>query len=234
MVRKILTTAALLLSTVSYSKTVLDISKSPRVDIIGVVNMGILSSAEQLLKLAKDHKNITVLVNSPGGSVDAGNLFIQAMEQVRSRGVQLDCVSGVLAASMGFQILAHCDNIFTLRDTLLLFHPIRISGNMTLTASQMEYYSSQINVAEKRMNKDLQDKFKFKSDFFTYHYNLETLHSATELAQHTSVITIVDDIIGADKVLYQYRKPSLLDFLGMSYISPSVLRLIQTLNKEDN
>lgn len=228
---KILLAAALLTGTYLPANT-LDLSNiKSKIEIIGGVNMGIVSEAQKLLSLPADTKEVAILVNSPGGSVDAGQLFIQAIKQLRSRGVKVICVSGVLAASMGFQILAHCSTINVLPSTLLLFHPVRISGQAGFTADMLDYYSTQIKLIEAEMVKDLRARFKFSDSYFSLHFQMETLHSATELAKKTNQIRIYTDIKGFDRSLYTFRRPSIFDLFrgnkGIQYTMPDdMLKLL--------
>lgn len=208
-----------------FARTI-DLSSLPYINIIGVVNMDIVKEAQGLLAEGSKFKEIAILVNSPGGSVDAGQLFTQAMEQLKSRGTKITCVSGVLAASMGFQILAHCDRVIALPSTLLLFHPVRISSNEGMTSEMLAYYKQQMDLVEPVLNKDLQKKFKFPKEYFSYHYRAETLHAASELAKVTDAIEIYNDVKGFDEMLYTYKKPSLFDLFGgktwtkIMYIAP--------------
>jgi ATP-dependent protease ClpP protease subunit len=233
MLKKFLTflTVAITLTSPITAKTI-DLSGKPFLPIIGVVNMGIIEDAQTLLAEGTKLKEVVILVNSPGGSVDAGQLFVQAMEQLKSRGVKLICVSGVLAASMGFQILAHCDRILVLPSTLLLFHPVRISTSQGLTSDMLAYVKEQMDLIEPKLNSDLQKKFKFPKKYFDFHYRAETLHSASELAKYTDALEVYTDIKGlgsTDELLYTYRKPSFMDMFGgstwagLTYIAPQVV-----------
>lgn len=218
------------------AKTI-DLSGKPFLPIIGVVNMGIVKDAQVLLAEGTKLEEVVILVNSPGGSVDAGQLFVQAMEQLRSRKIKLTCVSGVLAASMGFQILAHCDRILVLPSTLLLFHPVRISSSEGLTSDMLQYFKEQMDLIEPGLNADLQKKFKFPKKYFDFHYRAETLHSAAELSKYTNALEVYTDIKGlgsTDELLYTYRQPSIMDLFGgttwagLTHIAPeSVLKLFK-------
>lgn len=227
------TAMALLVTSCGLAARSVDFTDMPKLTVIGEVNMSIVEQAQVLLNAGSKEKEVVILVNSPGGSVDAGQLFIQSMEQLRLRGIKINCVSGVLAASMGFQILAHCDKIYALPNTLLLFHPVRIYSGEGLTVDMLAYLQQQMVLTETQMNIDLQAKFKFNKEFFRYHYRNETLHSARDLAQHTSVITLVDDVKGFDPLLYTWRQFSIMDLLGgkgagILYVAPqSVLDMFK-------
>lgn len=210
----------------AYAETV-TVDNKRLVEVIGVVDSGIISEATRMLSMAapttKNKKDIWLLVNSPGGMVDPGLVFINSMEIARKRGYKLRCTVGVLAASMAFQILSHCDSIYALPNSKLLFHPVRIQG--TFTKDQLAYYLDSIISIEQDMNKQLLDYFKFDKTLFNYHYQMETLWESYQLAEHTDKITIVEDIQGTDK-LFTYQKPRGFFFQinqGIVYIMPSYL-----------
>lgn len=69
---------------------------------------------------------ITMIINSPGGSVRAGFQFISIMKEVKSRGIRIDCVVPSLAASMAFHFLMHCDTRSVLAESGLLWHRARV------------------------------------------------------------------------------------------------------------
>ncbi len=70
-------------------------------------------------------KNVTLRIDSPGGSIFAGNRFIKAMEDVKkTNGITVMCVVDGMAYSMGAVILESplCDRrLATVRSTIL-FH----------------------------------------------------------------------------------------------------------------
>lgn len=63
-------------------------------------------------------KSVTIYLDSPGGSVIAGNSMIEAM---RSSGKTTNCVAK-FAASMAFGILQACDNRYLTRDGIIMQH----------------------------------------------------------------------------------------------------------------
>jgi len=67
-----------------------------------------------------------IILNSPGGSVTTGFLFINKMEELRARGMRLRCFVPTVAASMAFQILLHCDEKYTLDRAFVLWHRVRV------------------------------------------------------------------------------------------------------------
>lgn len=221
---KLLLLLGMLLTAEAYSKSV-TLNKERTVEVIGVVDTEIINQASKLLELVPEsegtRKPVWLLVNSPGGMVDPGLIFINAMEIAKKRGYKLKCAVGVLAASMAFQILAHCNKIYSLPNAKLLFHPVRIGG--TFTKEQLEYYLNSIKDIEDKMNTRLLRYFKFNEEMFYYNYHYETMWEANRLAEETRKIIIVDDIKGTKK-LFKYQRPRFFFFMttGIKYIMPNV------------
>lgn len=95
--------------------------------ISGVVGGGMLRASSILLGMAdKSSEDIVLILDSPGGSVDAGYWFVNHMQEVQARGIHISCVVGSEAASMAFQILLHCNSRFGLPTSMLLFHGARV------------------------------------------------------------------------------------------------------------
>jgi ATP-dependent protease ClpP protease subunit len=209
----------------SYSKT-FTADPARTLSIIGPIESGILTEAERLLSLSpvtsEKKQPITILVNSPGGRVDTGMFFINQMQISQKRGYVLNCVSGFMAASMGFQILAHCDNVYTLKFTKLLFHPPAYMTSQALNLRDLEYLLGEIKHTEHDLRQELLEKFRFPIGMFDYHFNRETMWEAYRLATYTKKIQIVSDVYGIDDILIKRQKPiSILDLLRQ--INPSRL-----------
>jgi len=151
--------------------------------------------ASALEDLVVTPEPVYLVINSPGGSVYGGLLFINAMLTARERGITVVCVVPNAAASMAFNILTFCDERYTLRYTLLLFHPITSDG--AETAVEHQYIADAIRSVEQLMLRQLLMTMGMQPEQFLYHYKWGTLWTAEELAAVTSgFITIVDDIQG--------------------------------------
>ena len=97
--------------------TNVELNKSNSVSIEGGISGSLASDfIENLLKL--EDKKITVYINSPGGSIIAGNEMISAM---KSSGKHITCVAK-FAASMAFIIFQECDTRLVTRDGILMQH----------------------------------------------------------------------------------------------------------------
>jgi ATP-dependent protease ClpP protease subunit len=165
----------------------------------GQVNSGILPIADKLMRLASKPKvkEIDIVVNSPGGSVYAGFLFINAMEVVRNRGITIRCFVPSLAASMAFQFLVHCDKRYALPYALLLWHPVRVSGLLQLTPDKALALAKDLRMIEQEVVPPLMDALDINPKEFWYHYKEETLWTAKTLAEYTKgYIKVVEDIEG--------------------------------------
>ena len=74
----------------------LEIDPDRFIKLQGEVNEKTISVASEIEKLYSDNDdNIYLLLNSPGGSVLYGNLVIAAIEQAKSRGIEVICLSTI-------------------------------------------------------------------------------------------------------------------------------------------
>lgn len=144
---------------------------------------------------------IQLVINSPGGSVEAGMFIVSAVELAKARGFKIQCYVPGFAASMAFQILAHCDERYVLRNSYLLWHPVRASIRAALTATEAAILAGDLAETETMLIDDLRSRFKVSDEFFHRHYVAETLWNAERLAAQTGAwLKVVDDIPGVTRV----------------------------------
>jgi ATP-dependent Clp protease, protease subunit len=74
---------------------------------------------------SSDQAEIILYISSPGGSVLAGNNFIQFMNYLRQKGRRFTCVAD-FAASMAFSIFQECDNRYVTPSSILMQHQMSV------------------------------------------------------------------------------------------------------------
>lgn len=67
-----------------------------------------------------------ILINSPGGQVDAGVRMIRLIELEKSQGVRVVCIVTGEASSMAFNILTHCDVRLATQRSYAVVHKIAV------------------------------------------------------------------------------------------------------------
>jgi len=112
----------------------------------GEIDGSLFGMAEELLEKAKDKKQFNLIISSPGGSIVAGMIFIEAMQRAQERGTKFVCIVDKMALSMGFVILAACDYRYIMETSLLLFHPARVEMRGYSTAKNMKTTAKQLNI----------------------------------------------------------------------------------------
>jgi ATP-dependent protease ClpP protease subunit len=140
---------------------------------------------------------IHLVINSPGGMVLVGFQIEQAMDVARSRGSKVVCTVGVMAASMAFQILSHCDERYAMKKTLLLFHPARVVVREPMTADQALMVGHELKKVDKKADKENIEMMGVKDPkWLEIHNRNETLWVAEDLVEETSKkwLKIVDEI----------------------------------------
>lgn len=200
-------TLAAMAGTVATAGTSPDINTKAAVYIEGEINGNILRRVDKLVKESSEHPldELQLVINSPGGNVTPGMVFIDALELLKIRGTKITCFVPLLAASMAFQILAHCDTRYALPGALLLWHPVRVMVFMAaLAPADTSALDEELQRIEKRLLEDLYPKMGgLDKQLFLHHYKAETLHVAPELNEMigSEWITIVDDMPGLSRLL---------------------------------
>lgn len=89
-----------------------------------------------------------VVIDSPGGSVAAGQEMIDAIDAEKDAGIKITCVVKEVAASMAFNLLTHCDVRIADAKAILLFHKIEIGGSIPgvrMTARNLRRIAEQLD-----------------------------------------------------------------------------------------
>ncbi len=164
-----------------------------------VADNGLLLAAQVIELAGKSRKPISLVINSPGGSIYMGLQLMSAISVVQQRGVRVRCFVPVLAASMAFQIMSVCDERYTLQYTLLLFHPARSVLMGAFTYDELEYQGAQLRDLDNKLKSDLARRLGMDRKVYDYHYEHETLWLASDLnAMAGGYFTIVEDFTGVD------------------------------------
>lgn len=127
---------------------------------------------------------ISILLDSPGGEVLSGQLFINEVESLKARGISIRCYVPGMAASMAFQILVHCSERYTLDRSFLLWHPVRASfgGGGALTAEEAAVISRDLAKLDHLTLRELDRTLGMSPQDIRYHFRYETLHVGENLA----------------------------------------------------
>lgn len=169
-------------------------SKKPTLAITGVIGNGnIIPVGKQMLDLSnKGTKEIQLVINSPGGSVTTGMIFLSFMDAAKANGTKITCFVPGIAASMAFQILLHCDERHTLNGSFLLWHRARVNmggGFMSpptpITAPMARQLANELqdldNALFAEVNKYLGTEISYSE--LSRHFEAETLHMGVVLHQ---------------------------------------------------
>ncbi len=194
--------AAFFMSAVAAAKPAVFVADKGRTLYLrGEVGGNALDMAAQVIGLAeKSKKPISIVINSPGGSIYVGLQLMSAIDVVQKRGVKVRCFVPVIAASMAFQILSVCDERYTLQYSLLLFHPARAPLMGSYTYDELEYQGAQLRQLDNKLKNDLAKRIGMPRKEFDYHYQHETLWLAPDLSARTDdFFTIVADFDGVER-----------------------------------
>ncbi len=154
----------------------------------GVIAKGnVLPLGEQLLAWSRTQpkRPVDVIIDSPGGDVVTGFLFVNQLEAVRQRGTPVRCFVPTIAASMAFQILLHCDERYTLDHAWLLWHGVRVFANGLVITEEA---AAQLQTELARLNGTILQELRntlgrdLSAAVIQYHFQAETLHVGRDLA----------------------------------------------------
>lgn len=176
--------AAMITSTIGTSspKEALTLSPERTIIINGVISDSMfMPTLDAMNKLAATGNTIDIILSSPGGSVIAGSLLIDRMEQLKLAGVNFRCVVRDVAASMAFQLLLHCNERYSTPHAFLLWHPVRIFMRGPLTADMAQTLLVQLGEADEMAIHDLRAYLPMPDSDLMWHFKNETLHQAFNL-----------------------------------------------------
>jgi len=127
--KNLLVILAALISTPGLSRSItVDPDAATTVEISGPIDFQLVAPlVDKIVSQASAGTEITLIINSPGGEVNAGLFLINAMKLSQARGAKLRCITTGLAASMALQVFSQCDSRFALPNSFMLYHPVRVN-----------------------------------------------------------------------------------------------------------
>lgn len=179
---------------VSHYAQALEVDASRAILIEGPIGNNLKGVTDAINNYAKQSKKpIDIILDSPGGAVVHGFLFINHMDKLKAEGIKFRCFVPGFAASMAFQILLQCNERYVLDRSFLLWHRVRINfGGMfgaPLTAPDALYFARELQKLDTFILKELYAELPGMSkSSIRYHFERETLHMGKDLAGLTRSI----------------------------------------------
>lgn len=195
----------MLLSQILLADVVVDPKKS--LIIAGpIVGESLVPLAREMLYRAQiGEKEIQLVIDSPGGEVGTGYMFIDALEAVKAYGVTVTCFVPHMAASMGYQIFMHCNKRYVLSHALLLWHHVRVDvfmamlGVKELLPLARDLAKIDAHILEELLAVMGED---MSTNNIKWYFDHETLHTGYDLASAVpNVMTAYSYIPGLLEVL---------------------------------
>ena len=153
--------------------------------------------AAAISKLAELEPEVTLVINSPGGSLLAMNQIVDSMEMAKLKGTKFRCLVLQEAASAAFHIFTHCSERFALASSLLLWHPVKVQVREALSPDKARYIASRLTTLEDELLEDVLDRMPIDYEQYMYHYQAETLWTAKQLlAEMPGWMELVDSLQG--------------------------------------
>ena len=142
-------------------------------------------------------RRLTLVIDSYGGSVDAGLRLTTGMDILKAKGTNFRCVVTGAAMSMAFFILAKCNDRYTMPFAGLLWHPIRIRYRGVLTTADALALSERLGYYESYFKDYIQISLDADTEYFDQHWFAESVHHGAVLAaKFPRWIQVVDGLAG--------------------------------------
>lgn len=220
MIRKLTTVLSFVAASCASASTIPAVDPTKAL-VIGTPIAGATMKApmQYLIKTAVEGttKEVHMVINSPGGSVASGEVFINLMKLAQSKGTKFVCYVPQLAASMAFSILMQCDERYSLSTAGLLWHRARISfggslfgGDTVLTGPQLVNMGDELLDTDNNTMSELIRKLgkEINPARIAFHFEQETMHSGISLHRKApSFITPADVIPGLIETLLNKKVP---------------------------
>jgi len=191
----------LFISVPAFAGTTFYVDQKRRIDVSGEVGRQMIPLASKLDHMSKENSSpIDIVINSPGGSVMSGLVFLSAMKLAKSRGVKIRCVTTLLSASMAFFFLANCDERYALPNSFLLWHPISMGYGDSQRSDTLIHDANWMDNVEEIMIQEILPTLGISLAEYAYHRHHETMWTAGLLSKIApKFLVIVDDVVGIDR-----------------------------------
>lgn len=136
----------------------------------------------QKLEKIKGTDPVLIKIDSYGGRLSVGRLWIDAIRTLQRAGVQVHCLNARKAESMALYIYMYCDQRWAYWHSVFMFHPIRRQiPPGRYTAAELRQHWIEVDALEVPFKSKLRSMLPLDKETFEYHYSRETKWSARTL-----------------------------------------------------
>ncbi len=148
----------------------------------GPISYGALPFSQGLIKFGLESTEpVAIIIDSPGGSIAAGNLIINAIDHLKSKGIDVNCYVTGMAVSMAFQILLHCTNRYALPYSQFLWHGARTQIREPITTTLALDLAKSLTYVDEILTRDMLLTLRGDTKAIMEHHRLETMHLADQV-----------------------------------------------------
>lgn len=185
---------ALLLSCSAYSSLTYQADKARTIYVSGAIMEPMGAQIMSLALMALDGREpITIVIDSPGGIVDFGQEFIDAMAKLKSRDVELVCVAKE-AQSMGMAIFNACTTRYAVKDSVLMWHSVWTSARK-LNWEDAEEVAKRLKKADEQVLSPIEHELCLTHEEFETSRKAEKGWSGPELSSKCpEYVKVVDSL----------------------------------------
>lgn len=120
----------------------------------GDIGIETITPIMKTFELSETPGDISVYIDSPGGSVDMGNALKTALMKARKK-TNIICVVNGEADSMAFSLLEVCDKTYVTTKSSLMFHEPYMEINGTYDSKTLKKYAIEAKNTEKQMEQTI-------------------------------------------------------------------------------
>jgi ATP-dependent protease ClpP protease subunit len=182
----------------AYSANALKIDAKRVVRVVGEVRSLRAEIFQLALKSLESNAPIVLMIDSPGGHVDGGMEFIEAMRSLKERNMKFVCVTK-MAASMGMAIFSECTSRYAFKDSEILWHPVKARTNQGISADDAEQLAKRLRELDDQVWTVTRQQLNVSDEVWKKHYQEETMHTGEGLKKISpGYLQIIDEIKGEE------------------------------------
>lgn len=141
----------------------------------------------QAIKLNKlvraGHKEIFIIIDSGGGSLQAGSILVDRIKAAKYRGVTVNCIVDGMAASMALILMSHCSERYGMFGSYIMWHSAAYGGLMNINDRAATKLLEELAMINDTIWSET--RVYFWPWYFREHYKNETLLPVTEIERNS-------------------------------------------------
>lgn len=163
----------------------INVPKDRVIQIVDVIGNDMFEKVFKLALMGLESKDpIYLMINSPGGYVVQGEIFMNAMAKLQSKGIVFKCVANE-AASMAMYIFNACDQRYVVPTARLLWHPVKAFIQQPISSRLAHQLEVELTEIDDKFRIPLRDNLHADEESFEKYRWEEKFWSVAELMEYS-------------------------------------------------